>query len=377
MEILLLGIYSAIVWLIFFKFKLLPWTFVSQVIVVTIPIVSLTVMILLLNVVAPSSHDVRVVNYVVQVVPQVTGQVVEVPVANNQFVKRGEVLLRLDSVPFVLKVEQLEAELANTEGGIGQAREELVSAQANTASLRAQLALSEKRVEQHEQLVEAGAGNRFDLEAEQSDVTDLQAKIAAATAAEAKVRKRLGTKAGTGGDQAEVAETRAKLAQARWELSETTVYAPADGWAVNVQVRPGTMAAAFPMRPVMTFVEKEQQVYALFIQNELSQIEVGDEAEISLNTIPGKIIKCKVMSVIWAQGQGQLTVSGELPGTTMDLPPGRFAVQLEPEDTTVFLAAGARGDGAIYTEHGKMIHLIRKVIVRVSSKVDYLILKLH
>ena len=164
MEILLLAIYSIFVWLIFFKLKLLPWTFVWQVVVVTIPIIGLTVLILLLNVVAPSSHDVRVINYVVQIVPQVSGQVVEVPVQNNQFVKRGEVLLRLDSVPYVLKVQQLEAELANTEGQIGQAREELAAAQGSTASLRAQLALSEKRVQQHQELVQAGAGNRFDLE---------------------------------------------------------------------------------------------------------------------------------------------------------------------------------------------------------------------
>jgi multidrug resistance efflux pump len=375
MEILLLAIYSLIVWLIFFKLKVLPWNFVTQVVVVTIPIVGLTVMILVLNVVAPSSHDVRVINYVVPIVPQVTGQVVEVPVQNNQFVKRGGVLLRLDSAPYVLKVRQLEAELANTEGQIAQAREELAAAQGQTAALNAQLALSKRRVGQHEQLVRAGAGNRFDLESEQTDVQDTEAKIAAATADEAKVRKRLGARAG--GHQAEIAETRAKLEQAKWDLGQTTVYAPADGWAINVQVRPGTMAVQLPFKPVMTFVEKKQQVYALYTQNELSKVKPGDEAEIALNTLPGKIIPCRVLWIIWAQGQGQVSPSGELPSTTQDLPPGRFAVQLEPEDSTLFLAAGARGQGAIYTEHGKMIHLVRMVIVRISAKLDYLILKLH
>jgi hypothetical protein len=50
---------------------------------------------------------------------------------------------------------------------------------------------------------------------------------------------------------------------------------------------------------------------------------------------------------------------------------------VESEDSTVFLAAGARGQGAIYTQHGRLIHLVRKVIVRISAKLDYLILKLH
>ena len=65
MEIILLGIYSFFVWLIFFKFKWLPWNTTSQVTVVVIPIVGLTALILLLNIFAPSSHDVRVFKYTV------------------------------------------------------------------------------------------------------------------------------------------------------------------------------------------------------------------------------------------------------------------------------------------------------------------------
>ena len=96
MEALLLAIYSFFVWLIFIKFKWLPWNKVSQVTVVIIPIVALTTMILLLNVYAPSSSDVRVIKYVVQIVPQVRGRVIEVPVEPNSQVKKGEVLFRID-----------------------------------------------------------------------------------------------------------------------------------------------------------------------------------------------------------------------------------------------------------------------------------------
>src|SRR5512144_1886266 len=99
MEALLLGIYSFFVWLIFFKFKWLPWNTVSQVIVITLPIVGLTVLVLLLNVVAPSSHDVRVLKYVVNVIPQVRGRVIEVPAEGNKPVKKGDVLFRLDPTP--------------------------------------------------------------------------------------------------------------------------------------------------------------------------------------------------------------------------------------------------------------------------------------
>src|SRR6266480_874551 len=96
MEILLLGIYSFFVWLIFFKFKWLPWNIVSQVIVITLPIIGLTVLILTLNLVAPSTTDVRVINYVVQFGSLVIGRPTEVPVEPNRLVKKGPVLFRID-----------------------------------------------------------------------------------------------------------------------------------------------------------------------------------------------------------------------------------------------------------------------------------------
>ena len=116
MELILLLIYAGFVWLIFFKFRWLPWNIVSQVIVVTLPIIGLAATILLLNLVAPSTNDVRVINYVVQIVPRVTGRVIEVPVEPNLLVKKGEVLFRIDPEPFQNEVNGLEAQL-------GQARE--------------------------------------------------------------------------------------------------------------------------------------------------------------------------------------------------------------------------------------------------------------
>src|SRR3954464_7058599 len=108
MELILLGIYSYIIWLIFFKFKWLPWNFISQCIVVTIPIVGLTLLILLLNIVAPSSADVRVVNYVVAVNARIQGMVTEEPITPNQHIKRGEILFKLDGRPLELWTQGLK-----------------------------------------------------------------------------------------------------------------------------------------------------------------------------------------------------------------------------------------------------------------------------
>jgi multidrug resistance efflux pump len=130
----------------------------------------------------------------------------------------------------------------------------------------------------------------------------------------------------------------------------------------------------------MSFVEDQQWIIATFAQNELREVANGNEAEIAVRTLPGRVLKCRVDSVIWATGQGQLPLGGQLPGaSTYGIPEGRLAVKLglDGKDKDVFLPAGARGQAAIYTEHGKMIHIIRKVIIRVGAKLDWLILKLH
>jgi len=406
MEVLLLGIYSALVWLIFIKLKWLPWNTGTQVTVVIIPIVGLTALILYLNVVAPSSADVRVIKYVINVVPQVRGRVIDVPVEPNRPVRKGEVLFRLDPTPYELTVRSLEAQLANTlassreldqqlVGAIGKVEETrgaIAQADARLREIDAKLALARTRVQQYRELVATGAGDRFALERAETDVRELEAQgdTARASAAQARssevqakageqqVRERIAGKIGN--EYAPVAQIRAQLENARWELSQTTVVAPANGYAINVQLRPGSFTAAFPVTPAMTFVEDAFELIALFAQNELHQVAPGNEAEFTLNVYPGRIVKAKVDSIVWAQGQGQVANSTQLPMTGYGpMPPGRFPVKLDLDEREkdLFLPAGAMGNGAIYTEHGEAVHILRKVILRVGAKLDVLVLKLH
>ena len=419
MEVILLAIYAAFVWLIFIKLKLLPWTTPFKVAVVIFPIIVLAATMLMLNIFAPTTTDVRVVKYVVPIVSQVRGRVIEVPVENNRPVKKGDVLFRVDPTPYESEVRSLEAKLVSDEANVGaeQARlnemmarlpdaqsterqltEQLNQAAGQVAALQASLELATKRVGQNKQLTSAGAGNLFDLELAETNVTELTAQIVAARAAEQQVKEKLSGR--INGDLSAVAEakaqistaqaqikvaqaqadtTRAQLANAKWNVDQTTVVAPGDGTMVNVMLRPGFMVTGIAFNEVMTFVDNEYQVFALFNQNELHQIAPGNEAEITLDTYPGRIIKAHVDSVIWAQGQGQVDASGDLPRTTFTAPPGRFPVKLvvSEKDDALFLAAGARGATAIYTEHFTLIHLIRKVLLRTASYLDYLIIKHH
>jgi len=392
MEVILLGIYSFFVWLIFIKLKWLPWNIGTQVTVVIIPIVGLAALILLLNIFAPSSSDVRVVKYSVPIVSQVRGRVLEVPVEEgNRLVKRGEVLFRIDPTPYQLDVNTLEAQLVSMQGSQRELEEQAKGAQAKieesqsrAREISARLDLTRKRVAQYRELVKTGAGTRFDLERAEADALEQKGQLDAARNAEAQAQASLGQikqklGATVKGEFSQVAQVRAQLENAKWELEQTTTRSPCDCYVINLQLRPGGFVGQVAASQVMTLVEAGGQVVAFYNQNELHQVQPGNEAEITLDTYPGRVIKAHVDSIIWAQGQGQVEASGDLPRTTFVPPPGRFPVKLVvgKHDGGLFLAAGARGSSAIYTEHLALVHIIRKVLLRVASYFDYLIIKHH
>jgi multidrug resistance efflux pump len=393
MEVLLLAIYSFFVWLIFIKFKWLPWNIVSQVIVVTIPIIGLTTLSLFLNIVAPSSADVRVINYVVSVNPQVKGMVTDVPIVPNRPIKKGEVLFKLDPTPYLMDAKNYEAQLAKlkvqlitAEANTRNIQGELKAAIGNRDAISSKLKLAQLRAQQYKELADSGAGNKFDYEQALTDIGNLEAQLASARASESQVREKLAAKT-PDGDQDEVADVKAQiaaaeaqLANARWSLSQTVYYAPADGTVISLSLRPGTMATPFPTIPAMNFVEDENWILAIYNQNEVRKIKPGQEAELAFRMYPGRVVKAKVDSIMWATAQGQLPIGGmSTVAGVAPIPPNSLAVRLllDKKDKDLFLASGARGAGAVYTDSGEMIHIIRKVILRVGTKLDWLILKLH
>src|SRR5262245_27662635 len=212
MEIILLGIYSFFVWLIFFKFKWLPWNFTTQFITITLPIVGMMVLFLLLNIAAPATDDVRAMNYVVPIVPRVTGQVTEVPIEPNRPIKKGDVLFKLDPVPFQAAVKSSEAmleqnkvKLVTAEAAQRGLEDQLKNASAKKAALTPRIDLAKKRVAQFTQLASTGAGKRADLEQAESDLGNLESEFLAADATESQVKQKLGARTASG-DIDEVAQ---------------------------------------------------------------------------------------------------------------------------------------------------------------------------
>lgn len=372
--------YALIVWLVFFKFKLLPWNIKTQVGTVSLGLAGLAALIFTINVTSPQSDDVRVSNYVIEIVPRVTGRVIEVPVQGNALIHRGDVLLRLDPEPYAQKVAELEARLVDVGSKAAQLKSDVDAARAKVDAVDAQRALAQTRLSEAATLAHRDAGNRYDVETYTAQLRQLDAQRGEAQANLTRARTALA--ATVDGEHSSIAQARAQLRAAQWELDQTVIRAPADGYAVNLQLRPGAFAAALPLRPVMSFVEKTQNVVAFYDQNQLTKVEPGNEVEIALKSKPGRILRGEVDSIIWSTAQGQFNASGIVPATAVQGAhpdaPLRFAVKvrIDPDDA-VDLPMGARGESAVYTNHLTMLHMVRKVIIRVKTKVNYLVFKLE
>src|SRR5690606_7137688 len=129
-------------------------------------------------------------------------------------------------------------------------------------------------------------------------------------------------------------ELKADHANAVYDLEQTTVRAPTDGYVTQVILRPGMISAALPIRPVMIFIHKETKYYTgWFHQNSLLRLKVGDKAEATFDGIPGVIFSGRVKFVFPDLVEGQIVPSGSLITANPSEKPGRIPVIIEITDS--------------------------------------------
>ncbi|SIQ98943.1 Multidrug resistance efflux pump [Chryseobacterium sp. RU37D] len=377
---LILVIYAGICWLLIKKIKLIPWTFTTQVVVYSLPIFVIIALLLSLNYFCPITSDVRVMNRSVDITSQTLGRVKKVYVKGNVNIKKGDTLFVIDREPYLQEIKTIEAKLSNARALVNSYDSDINASQKSVDALKNQLDLANKRVHQYQTLVSAGAANKFDLDQAITNANDIQAKILAAQAQTESLKAKVS--ASYNGDNVIVAELVSNLEKARWNLSQTVVIAPADGYIPNMSLNEGAIIG--PLKTAFVFIEKKQFIVGLFAQNELQAVNSGNEVEIAVRTNPGEVIKAKLGHVIDAtsqglinNGSGIMTPSG-MPNTANYYPEieGKLAATFIIEGDQN-LTTGARGSAVIYSDHIKPLHLIRKVMVRINSKLNYLIAKLH
>ncbi len=307
------------------------------------------------------------------IIPGVSGIVTEVDVEPNTPLKAGDVLFRIDSEPFKNAVKAKEAALAEASQTTSQ-----LKAAAETAQKQYQSAQSVRTglKDIYDRATKLNASGSISAAQFEKAKNDFQAADASAEAAKAEAeRARLQADAVILGVNTEVARLQAELDTAKFNLEQTVVRAPTDGTVVQMFLRPGMYAASMPLRPVMIFMHKEAPVFAAaFLQNSAQRIEESSEAEVILPSVPGRFFKAKVDAVGAYIPQGQLQPSGNLIDPEQIKGRGRILVVIKfTDDLSKYqIVPGSSGEVAIYTDHMHHLAVMRKVLLRMKSWLNYI-----
>lgn len=310
---LMLGTYGTLCWLVFKKFKLVPLNTYTGTVAALVGVAMIGVLLLFVATYQPSSSDGRLYAATTPIVSNVRGLVVEVPVRETTQVAKGDVLLRIDPTPYQSALDRYTAQLKTADADLSRA----------------------------ETLLKQGVGR-------QAAVDEARAKADA---------------------------LRAQVADARFDLDNCVVRAPADGFVTQVIVRPGQMAVPMPLMPLMVFVHGGDPILAAsFPQQTIKTIQPGDPVELAFDAYPGYIFQGSVRSKQPATPEGQLLASGQLRAATPERAPGRVPVIVDyGEDVKALgLPIGAKVTVAVYTDTFGFLGILRKVLLRISSWESYI-----
>src|SRR5712675_1587888 len=307
------------------------------------------------------------------IVPAVSGVVTEVPVKANTLVKTGDVLFRIDPKPFENAVKAKEAALAAAVQTTHQLRATADSAQKKLESALADRDGAKDVFERSKKLLETGAIAQVQFERAKN--TFNAAEATAQSAKSEADRALLEAEAVVKGVNTDVARLQAELDTAKFNLEQSVVRAPTDGMVQQNFLRPGMYAASLPLRPVMIFLHNEKPKFAAaFLQNSAQRIEEGSEAEFILPSVPGRFFKGKVKTVGAFISQGQLQPTGNLIDPEQIKGEGRILVAIEPEEgiSKYLVVPGSSAQVAIYTHHMHHLAIMRKVLLRMKSWMNFI-----
>ena len=379
MELLLALIYVSFCIAIFkiFRIPVNQWSLSTAVLG---GIIGISLTLLVMNYNHPFTANARIYFAVTPILPTVKGRVVEVPVQQNAPLKEGDVLFRIDPKPFEYVVAEKKAALAEAEQNVKQLKASFDQAAALAERANAQLQLAEQNYDRQAQLFKADVVAQATLDTATRNLDVSKQSFAAAKAEEE--RARLAYTSNIGGVNTAVAKLRAELADAEFDLEQTTTRAAGPGFVTQVSLRPGMYAIPAQLRTSMFFVNtgpQDRELGAAFQQNSLQRVKAGDDAEVAFDAVPGRVFKGTVRTVVDAISTGQLgtTVGLIEPETRTTAGRAVAIIDVSDEMRDYQIPLGATAQVAIYTEHWHHLSLLRKVLLRMRSWQNYVFLEGH
>ena len=379
MELLLILIYVSICIVIFklFSIPVNQWSLSTAVLG---GIFGITLLLLIMNYNHPFTTNARIYFPVTPILATVKGRVVEVPVQSNTPLKEGDVLFRVDPKPFQYVVDGKKAALAEAEQNVDQLKASLDQATAAVGKADAQLQLAQQNYDRQAELFAKDVIARATLDTATRNLDAAKQTLAGAKAEEE--RARLAYKSEIGGVNTTVATRRAELADAEFDLDQTTTRAAGPGFVTQVSLRPGMYLIPAQLRTAMLFVntaKSDQELGAAFDQNAMQRVVAGNDAEVAFDAVPGRVFKAKVRSVVDAIAAGQLISALTLIEPETRTTAGRAVAIIDVTDdvSDYQIPLGATAQVAIYSEHWHHLSLLRKILLRMRSWQNYVFLEGH
>ena len=376
MDLLIILTYVAFAWALFkiFKIPVNKWTIPTAALG---GIFIVSGLILLMNYNHPYTFKAQKSVVSIPVVPLVTGVVTEVTDKKNTLIKKGEVLFKLDPTRYQARVDRLKADIVTAEHKQQSLVAQLDEMMANTQQAKAtrdKLAKDYQRYLQGSQ-AKVNPFSERDIDAARQNYLAQEASVKSSAAEQKQIQSELDSM--VLGEHSQIASLKAQLAEAQFNLDQTVVRAPSDGYITQVLIRPGTYAAALPLRPVMVFIpDQKRQIIAQFRQNSLLRLEPGDEAEVVFNALPGQVFSGKLAAISPAVPGGTYQSTGVL--QSLNTTPGSEGViatiELDENADLSALPDGIYAQAAVYSDHFSHVSVMRKVLLRMTGWVHYLYL---
>jgi membrane fusion protein (multidrug efflux system) len=239
----------------------------------------------------------------VQISSQVSGDIVDVPVTDNQVVVPGAPLAHIDPSDYRAAVARNKADLEQAQASVANFDAQIQAQNANIAQAKTQVTQSEAALEFSRQqntraqnLLTRGAGTEQQAQQTSSDLTQKQAAVAAAKAAETAAEKQLGVlNAQRESARAQVDSARAQLTQAEINLTRTDIVAPQEGRVARLTAAKG--AYAQPGQALMVLVPRKVWVTANFKETELTDMRPGQPVDIEVDAYPDRVFHGHVDSI--------------------------------------------------------------------------------
>ena len=242
-----------------------------------------------------STDNAQVGADIVSVSPEVGGLIVEVNVRENQQVKKGDLLFRIDPAPYRIALAQAEAAVGNARIQVNELSSNYASKSADIGAMASDVQLAQENFHRQKDLLDKGFTTRASFDQARAALASAHAKRAVAAADASAAQAMLGT--GSNGLHPQIAAAVASRDKAALDLARTEVRAPADGVVVQVdKLQPGSTAIA-SLTSVTLVSGGNYWVDANFKETQLAKVRVGQRADIEFDSMGGHACAAHVAGI--------------------------------------------------------------------------------